>query len=69
MTDRAGPQDVLHLIVPGPLPAARLDLAQPTGAGRRMAQPGIVVIAQARATSLFVLAPRATAPSPAPRRS
>ena len=57
MTDRAGPQDVLHLVVPGPLPPPAWTWPNRPGVGGCMAQPGLVVIAQTGATSLFVLRP------------
>ena len=57
VTDRAGPQDVLHLVVPGPLPPPAWTWPNRPGVGGCMAQPGLVVIAQAGATSLFVLRP------------
>ena len=57
VTDRAGPQDVLHLIAPGPLPPPAWTWPNRPGVGGCMAQPGLVVIAQSVATSLFVLRP------------
>jgi glucose/arabinose dehydrogenase len=57
VTDRAGPRDVLHLIAPGPLPPPAWTWPNRPGVGGCMAQPGLVVIAQSVATSLFVLRP------------
>jgi glucose/arabinose dehydrogenase len=57
VTDRAGTQDVLHLVTPGPLAPPAWTWPNRPGVGGCMAQPGIVVIAQAGATSLFVLRP------------
>jgi glucose/arabinose dehydrogenase len=57
VTDRAGPQDVLHLVSPGQLPPPAWTWPNRPGVGGCMAQPGLVVIAQSVATSLFVLRP------------
>lgn len=57
VTDRAGPQDVLHLVVPGPLPAPAWTWPERPGVAGCVAQPGIVVIAQTGAALLFVLRP------------
>jgi glucose/arabinose dehydrogenase len=57
VTDRAGPQDVLHLVTPGALAPPAWTWPNRPGVGGCMAQPGLVVIAQAGATSLFVLRP------------
>ena len=57
VTDRLGTQDVLHLAVPGPLPSPAWTWPNRPGVGGCMAQPGLVVIAQSGATSLFVLRP------------
>lgn len=57
VTDRAGAQDVLHLVAPGPLPSPAWTWPNRPGVGGCMAQPGVVMIAQAVATSLFVLRP------------
>jgi glucose/arabinose dehydrogenase len=57
VTDHAGTQDTLHLVVPGPLPAPAWTWPNRPGVAGCMAQPGIVVIAQTGAASLFVLRP------------
>ena len=57
VTDRAGSQDVLHLVTPGALAPPAWTWPNRPGVGGCMAQPGLVVIAQAGATSLFVLRP------------
>jgi glucose/arabinose dehydrogenase len=57
VTDHAGIRDVLHLVVPGALPAPAWTWPNRPGVAGCMAQPGIVVIAQSGATSLFVLRP------------
>ncbi len=57
VTDRAGSQDVLHLIAPGALPAPAWTWPNRPGVAGCMAQPGVVVIAQSGAASLFVLRP------------
>jgi glucose/arabinose dehydrogenase len=57
VTDRSGTQDVLHLVAPGPLPAPAWTWPNRPGVGGCMAQPGVVVIAQSVAASLFVLRP------------
>jgi glucose/arabinose dehydrogenase len=57
VTDRAGSRDVLHLIGAGPLPPPAWTWPNRPGVGGCMAQPGLVVIAQSVATSLFVLRP------------
>jgi glucose/arabinose dehydrogenase len=57
VTDRTGPLDVLHLVAPGPLPAPAWTWPNRPGVAGCMAQPGLVVIAQTGAASLFVLRP------------
>ena len=57
VTDRSGTRDVLHLVAPGPLPAPAWTWPNRPGVGGCMAQPGVVVIAQSVAASLFVLRP------------
>jgi glucose/arabinose dehydrogenase len=57
VTDHAGTQDTLHLVVPGPLPAPAWTWPNRPGVAGCMAEPGIVVIAQTGAASLFVLRP------------
>jgi glucose/arabinose dehydrogenase len=60
VTDRANTQDVLHRVTPGALPAPAWTWPNRPGVGGCMARPGLVVIAQAGATSLFVLRPEGT---------
>lgn len=57
VTDRTGTQDVLHLVVPGPLPAPAWTWPDRPGVAGCMAQPGVVAIAQTGAAALFVLRP------------
>ncbi|MCO1660249.1 PQQ-dependent sugar dehydrogenase [Pseudonocardia sp. S2-4] len=57
VTDRTATQDVLHLLVPGPLPAPAWTWPDRPGVAGCMAQPGVVTIAQVNAASLFVLRP------------
>ena len=57
VTDRAGTQDVLHLVVPGPLPAPAWTWPDRPGVAGCMAQPGLIAVAQTGAASLFVLRP------------
>jgi glucose/arabinose dehydrogenase len=57
VTDRTGTQDVLHLVVPGPLSAPAWTWPERPGAAGCMAQPGLVAIAQTGTASLFVLRP------------
>ena len=57
VTDRTGPQDVLHLVVPGPLPAPAWTWPDRPGVAGCMAQPGLVAIAQTGAAALYVLRP------------
>lgn len=57
VTDRTGTQDVLHLVVPGPLPAPAWTWPDRPGVAGCVAQPGLVAIALTGAASLFVLHP------------
>jgi len=57
VTDRTDTQDVLHLVVPGPLPAPAWTWPDRPGVAGCMAQPGVVAIAQTGAAALFVLRP------------
>lgn len=57
VTDRTATQDVLHLLVPGPLPAPAWTWPERPGVAGCMAQPGVVVIAQTGTGALFVLRP------------
>jgi glucose/arabinose dehydrogenase len=57
VTDRTGTQDVLHLVVPGPLPAPAWTWPDRPGVAGCVAQPGMVAIALTGAAALFVLHP------------
>jgi hypothetical protein len=57
VTDRTATQDVLHLLVPGPLPSPAWTWPERPGVAGCMAQPGLVTIAQSDARALFVLRP------------
>jgi glucose/arabinose dehydrogenase len=57
ITDRAGTQDVLHLVTPGQLPAPAWTWPDRPGVAGCMAQQGLVAIAQTGAASLYVLRP------------
>jgi glucose/arabinose dehydrogenase len=57
VTDRTGTQDVLHLVVPGPLPAPAWTWPDRPGVAGCMAQPGMVAIALSGGAALFVLHP------------
>ncbi|GAA2559181.1 PQQ-dependent sugar dehydrogenase [Pseudonocardia hydrocarbonoxydans] len=55
VTDRAGTQDVLHLVVPGPLGPPAWTWPDRPGVAGCVAQFDVVAVAQTVATSLFVL--------------
>lgn len=55
VTDRAGTQDVLHLVVPGPLDAPAWSWPDRPGVVGCVAQLDVVAIAQTGAASLFIL--------------
>ncbi|MBW0117468.1 hypothetical protein I4J48_19710, partial [Pseudonocardia sp. KRD-169] len=55
VTDRAGTQDVLHLVVPGPLGAPAWSWPDRPGVAGCVAQLDVVAIAQTGAASLFIL--------------
>ncbi|MFC4946375.1 PQQ-dependent sugar dehydrogenase [Pseudonocardia sp. GCM10023141] len=57
ITDRTDTQDVLHRVVPGPLPAPAWTWPDRPGVAGCMAQPGVVAIAETGAAALFVLRP------------
>jgi glucose/arabinose dehydrogenase len=57
VTDRAANQDVLHLLVPGTLPAPAWTWPDQPGVAGCMAQPGVVTIALTGTAALFVLRP------------
>ena len=57
VTDRTGPRDVLHLVVPGPLGTPAWTWPDRPGVAGCMAEPGLVAIAQTGAAALFVLRP------------
>jgi glucose/arabinose dehydrogenase len=57
VTDRTPTQDVLHLLVPGTLPAPAWTWPDRPGVAGCMAQPGVVTIALTGTAALFVLRP------------
>jgi glucose/arabinose dehydrogenase len=57
VTDRAADRDLLHRVVPGPLPPPAWTWPDRPGVAGCMAQPNLVVIAQTNTASLFVLRP------------
>lgn len=57
VTDHTSTQDVLHRVVPGPLPAPAWTWPERPGVAGCVAQTGLVVIAQTGAAALFVLRP------------
>lgn len=59
VTDRAGTRDVLHKLVPGPLPAPAWTWPDRPGVAGCSAQPGVVTVAQGTGAALYVLHPAA----------
>lgn len=57
VTDRTSTRDVLHEVVPGPLPAPAWTWPDRPGVGGCMAQPGVVTITESTGAALFVLHP------------
>lgn len=57
VTDRAGTRDVLHRVVPGPLPAPAWTWPNRPGVAGCVALPGVLAVAQTDAAALFVLRP------------
>jgi glucose/arabinose dehydrogenase len=57
VTDRAGSQDVLHRVQPGPLPAPAWTWPERPGVAGCVAAPGVVAVALTGTASLFVLRP------------
>ena len=57
VTDRTESQDVLHRVVPGPLPAPAWTWPDRPGVAGCVAQPGVVAVAQTGAAALYVLRP------------
>jgi glucose/arabinose dehydrogenase len=57
VTDRTSTEDVLHLLVPGALPAPAWTWPERPGVAGCMAQPGLVTIAETDGAALFVLRP------------
>jgi glucose/arabinose dehydrogenase len=57
ITDRTPTEDVLHELVPGPLPAPAWTWPTRPGVAGCMAQPGVVTIAEAGGAALYVLHP------------
>ena len=57
VTDRTATEDVLHLLVPGPLPAPAWTWPERPGVAGCMAQPGLVTIAETGGAALYVLRP------------
>jgi glucose/arabinose dehydrogenase len=57
VTDRTPTQDVLHLLVPGPLPAPAWTWPDRPGVAGCTAQPGVLTVAETTASALFVLRP------------
>ena len=60
VTDRTATRDVLHEIVPGPLPAPAWTWPDRPGVAGCMAQPGLVAVAESTGAALFVLHPSET---------
>lgn len=59
LTDRAGAEDVLHLVAPGPLPAPAWRWPERPGVAGCMANDGAVAVAQTNGAAVFVLRPTA----------
>jgi glucose/arabinose dehydrogenase len=57
ITDRDGTRDVLHKLVPGPLPAPAWTWPDRPGVAGCTAAPGIVTVAESTGAALFVLHP------------
>ncbi|WP_296376377.1 MULTISPECIES: PQQ-dependent sugar dehydrogenase [unclassified Pseudonocardia] len=57
ITDRDGTRDVLHKLVPGPLPAPAWTWPDRPGVAGCMAAPGVVTVAETGGAALFVLHP------------
>lgn len=57
VTDREGTRDVLHELVPGPLPAPAWTWPDRPGVAGCTAAPGVVTVAESTGAALFVLRP------------
>lgn len=57
ITDHTGTRDVLHKLVPGPLPAPAWTWPDRPGVAGCMAQPGVVTVAETGGAALYVLHP------------